>query len=95
VFVICPRSELLEILRRIIEQATPEEKHNCERPYAGAGANSVADADSCSYSTPRDEDSIAQCLGSAKAAAVFVREPGDLSDEDQHFLAEFKVEWRD
>jgi hypothetical protein len=62
----------------------------------GAVAESVADADSRSYSTPNPVDSSAfQCVGSAKAKAVFVREPVHLSEADRQFLAELKIAWRD
>ena len=94
--MICPRSEFLEIIKRTIEQATPDDKRLLREALCGnrcelCGRRRLT----LLLDTTSGRFQCFQCVGSAKAKAVFVREPGDLSDEDWAFLAELKVAWRD
>jgi hypothetical protein len=92
----CSVSELLEIIKRTIEQATPEEKRELREALCGSrceicGRHRLT----LLLNTTSGRFQCFQCVGSAKAAAVFVREPGDLSEADRQFLAELKIAWRD
>lgn len=93
--MICSVSELLELTKRTIAQASPDEKRQLREALCG---NACEICGRRRLTLLLDTESgllqCFQCVGSAKAKAVFVREPGDLSDEDQHFLAELKVAWR-
>ena len=94
--MICSRSELLEIIRRKVEKATPEERRQLGEALCGnrcelCGRRRLT----LLLDTASGLLQCHQCVGSVKAKPVFVREPGDLSDEDQAFLAELKITWRD
>jgi hypothetical protein len=95
VFMICSRSELLEILRRTIEQATPEEKRELREALCGGRCELCGRRRlTLILDTTSGLLQCHQCVGSAKAKAVFVREHGDLSEADRQFLAELKIAWR-
>jgi len=94
--VICPVSESLEIIKRTIQHASPDEKRQLREAVCGNACELCGRRRlTLILDTASGRFQCFQCLGSATAAPVFVREPGDLSDEDQHFLAELKIVWRD
>jgi hypothetical protein len=94
--MICSASELLELIKRTLERATPEEKQQLREALCG---NACEICGRRRLTLLLDTESgllqCFQCVGSAKAKAVFVREPGDLSDEDRRFLTELEIAWRD
>jgi hypothetical protein len=94
--MICSRSELLEIIKRTIEQATPEEKRQLREALCGnrcelGGRRRLT----LLLDTTSGLLQCHQCVGSANAKAVFVREPGDLSEADRASLGELKVSWEE
>jgi hypothetical protein len=93
--MICSRSELLEIIKRTVEQATPEEKRQLREAVCGSRCELCGRRRlTLLLDTASGLLQCHQCVGSAKAKAVFVREPGDLSNEDRRFLAELKIAWK-
>ncbi|PYU27319.1 MAG: hypothetical protein DMG32_07595 [Acidobacteria bacterium] len=92
--MICSRSELLEIIKRTIEQATPEEKRQLREALCGSRCELCGRRRlTLLLDTTSGRFQCFQCVGSTAAAAVFVREPGDISETDRNWLAELKVSW--
>jgi hypothetical protein len=94
--MICSRSDLLQLIKRTLEQATPEERQQLREALCGnrcelCGRRRLT----LILDTTSGLLQCHQCVGSVKAKAVFVREPGDLSEADRQFLAELKIAWRD
>jgi hypothetical protein len=94
--VICSVSELLELTKRTIAQASPDEKRQLREALCGSACEICGRPRlTLILDTTSGRFQFFQCVGSAKAKAVFVREPGDLSEADRQFLAELKIAWRD
>jgi hypothetical protein len=94
--MICLRSELLEIIHHAISQLTPEQKRELREAVCGSRCELCGRRRlTLLLNTESGLLQCHQCVGSAKAKAVFVREPGDLSDEDRRFLTELKIAWKD
>lgn len=94
--MICSISELLELIKGTIEQATPEEKRQLREALCGSACEICGRRRlTLLLDTTSGLLQCFQCVGSARAKAVFVREPGDLSAEDRQFLTELKIAWRD
>ena len=93
--MICPQSELLEIINRRIEQLKPEQKRQLREALCGSACELCGRRRlTLILDTTSGLLQCFQCVGSAKAKAVFVREPGDLCDEDRRFLTELKIAWK-
>lgn len=93
--MICSVSELLETIKRTIERATPEEKRQLREALCGSRCELCGRRRLMPLlDTTSGLLQFHQSVGSAKAKAVFVREPGDLSEVDRQFLAELKIACR-
>jgi hypothetical protein len=98
--MICTRQELLEAIKKTLEQATPEEKQQMRDALL-----ECLGGDRCSIcgrrrmtlllDTTSGRLQCFQCGGRVGSAPVIVREPGDLTNEDWHFLRSMGVLWGD